>query len=202
MSSDKASPLSLDCVVTEVSEQDCGQPEKQWFAMRDLKRCNAKLPAYQQLGNEKIEVFTPLKWQLTVSKGKRIRTEVPFMQDLLFAHSTRVQLDPIVDKIPTLQYRYLHGGKYREPIIVKEMDMNRFINAVHTTDTPVYYQPAELTPSMYGRKIRIIGGPLDNYEGHLLSVRGSHVKRLLVNLPNFLTVSVEVSPEYIQFIKE
>lgn len=183
-------------------EPDKASPHQHWFVMRDLKRPNTKLPAYKQLGEEKIEVFTPMKWQLTISQGKRIRTEVPFMQDLLFAHSTREDLDPIVDKTPTLQYRYLRGGAYREPIIVKEMDMNRFMNAVRTTDTPVYYLPGELTPSMYGRKIRIIGGPLNNYEGYLLSVRGSHVKRLLVDLPNFLTVAVEVSPEYIQFIKE
>lgn len=53
---------------------------------------------------------------------------------------------------------------------------------------------------MCGRKIRIIGGPLDNFEGSLLTVRGSKVKRLLVELPDLLTVGVEVNPEYIQLI--
>jgi hypothetical protein len=51
---------------------------------------------------------------------------------------------------------------------------------------------------MYGRKIRIVGGPLNGYEGSLLTTRGSKVKRLLVELKGFLAVGVEVDPEYIQ----
>ena len=41
---------------------------------------------------------------------------------------------------------------------------------------------------------------LDGYEGHLLTVRGSKVKRLLVELPHLLMASVEVEPEYIQLL--
>ncbi len=47
---------------------------------------------------------------------------------------------------------------------------------------------------MYGRKIRIEGGPLSGYEGRLLTTRGSKVKRLLVELEGFLAVGVEVDP--------
>ena len=57
---------------------------KRWYVMRDLKRANAKLPAYKLLGNLNMEVFTPMRWRLIVRQGKHIREEVPFMQDLLF----------------------------------------------------------------------------------------------------------------------
>jgi hypothetical protein len=60
--------------------------------------------------------------------------------------------------------------------------------------------PEEITPQMYGRPIHIVGGPLDGYEGNLLTMRGSKVKRLLVELKGFLSVGVEVTPEYIQFV--
>ena len=83
---------------------------------------------------------------------------------------------------------------------VREADMERFMYAVNQADTPRYYAPDELTPAMYGRKVRIVGGALDNYEGHLLAVRGGRTKHLLVELPGFLTVSVEISPEYIQLL--
>ena len=53
---------------------------------------------------------------------------------------------------------------------------------------------------MYGRRIRIVGGPLDGYEGSLITTRGSRVKRLLVELPRLLAVGVEVSPEYVQVV--
>lgn len=53
---------------------------------------------------------------------------------------------------------------------------------------------------MCGRHIRIVGGSLDGYEGKLLTVRGSKTKRLLVELPEFFSVGVEVNPEYIRLL--
>ena len=53
---------------------------------------------------------------------------------------------------------------------------------------------------MYGRTVRIIGGTLDGYEGKLLTVRGSKIKRLLVELPGFFSVGVKVEPEYIRLL--
>ncbi len=35
------------------------EQQMHWYVMRDLKRPNAKLPAYKQLSDEHIEVFTP-----------------------------------------------------------------------------------------------------------------------------------------------
>ena len=81
---------------------------------------------------------------------------------------------------------------------VREEDMQRFIHAVSNTRTPIYYKPGELTPSMYGRKVRIIGGTLDNYEGKLLSVKGMRRRRLIVEIPNLIAAAVEVEPEFIQ----
>ena len=170
-----------------------------WYVMRDLKRANAKVPAYKLLKEMKMEVFVPMKWHLVTRKGMRIREEVPFIQDLLFVHETQNNLDAVVEKIPTLQYRWLRGT-WREPMTVADTDMERFIRAVDATESPRYYLPEEITPVMYGRKIRIEGGPLNGYEGRLLTTRGSKVKRLLVELEGFLSVGVEVDPEYIQLI--
>ena len=169
----------------------------QWFVMRDLKRANAKHQAYKLLEEKNMEVFTPKKWCLTTVKGKRVRKEVPCIPDLLFVHDTRENIDPIVEDIPTIQYRWLRN-KYREPMVVSEEEMSRFIHAVSISKNPKYYLPEEITPDMVNRSIRIVGGPLDGYEGTLLTTRGSKVKRLMVSLPGLLTVGVEVNPEYIQ----
>lgn len=72
----------------------------QWFVMRDLKRNNAKLPAYKMLSEMKIEIFTPMKWKIVTKEKKRIPQKVPFMQDLLFVHVTRKVLDPISSREP------------------------------------------------------------------------------------------------------
>lgn len=170
-----------------------------WWAMRDLKRSNARKPAYKLLEEKKVEFFVPMRWQLVTRRGKRVREQVPFMQDLLFVHETRFNLDPLVEKTPTLQYRWLRDT-YREPMTVPDTDMERFMLAVNASDSPKYYLPEEITPAMCGRRIRIVGGTLDGYEGRLLTIRGSKVRRLLVELPGFLSVGVEVSPEYIRFL--
>lgn len=172
---------------------------KKWFVMRDLKRWNAQYPAYKQLQYLGITVFTPMIWKLIQVHGKRMRKQVPFMQDMLFVFDSRQVIDPIVERIPTLQYRFLRGT-YCEPMTVRNEDMERFIKAVDSDENPRYYTPEELTPAMVGKKVRIIGGPLDSYEGRLQKMQGSQVKRLFVELPSLLAVSVEVNPEYIQFV--
>ena len=168
-----------------------------WFVMRDLKRCNAKQPAYKLFKDLGMEVFTPMVWKLSVKHGKRCREEVPFIQDLLFVNGTRLAVDPIVEKYNTVQYRYLRGG-YKIPMTVRESDMQRFIHAVQSSENPCYYTPEEISSDMIGRKVRIVGGPLDGYEGYLQKIQGAHVKRLFVELPSLLAAAVEVQPEYIQ----
>ena len=184
------------------SEQDCTLDENersQWFVMRDLKRRNAKLPAYELFKGFGIKVFTPMVWKLMVRHGKRCREEVPFMQDLLFVHDTRMAVDPIVEKYDTVQYRYVRGG-YKVPMTVRDNDMQRFIHAVESTENPHYYTPEEISSDMIGKKVRIVGGPLDGYEGCLQKMQGARIKRLFVELPNLLAAAVEVNPEYIQVL--
>lgn len=114
--------------------------------MRDLKRPNAKLPAYRWLAEQGFEVFTPMRWELSVCQGRKIRRHLPFLSDLLFVHSSRLQLDPVVAGLPTLQYRFVRGAPAGTPLMVHEAEMDRFIQAVQATDQPRYYTPAEITP--------------------------------------------------------
>ena len=165
--------------------------ERQWFVMRDLKRRNAKQPAYQMFKDKGMEFFTPMVHKLLTIHGKREDREVPFMQDLLFVKETKEKLDVIVEAIPTLQYRYKLGVQHT-PIVVRNTDMERFIKAVEATENPKYYRPEEITPDMLNRKIRIIGGQLDGYTGTLVTTRGSKTKRLLVELPMLLAAAVDV----------
>ena len=181
--------------MSTIQEKD----ERHWFVMRDLKRSNAKLPAYKMLAEAGIEVFTPMKWRLSVRNGRKLKESIPFIQDLLFVHDSRDHLDRFVNATSTLQYRFLRNAFCR-PMTVRDEDMNRFITAVRSAEDVRYYMLEEITPEMRGRSVRIIDGPLAGYEGRLLSVRGSRVRRLLVELPDLLTAGIEVSPEFIQLL--
>jgi transcription antitermination factor NusG len=173
---------------------------RQWFVMRDLKRGNAKQPAYKLLGELKIRFFTPMVWKLRIRQGKRVRQQVPFMPDLLFVYDSRKVLDPLVEQIATLQYRFVKGGNH-QPMTVRNADMERFIRAVDAMNNPCFYTPEEINSDMLGKKVRIVGGLLDGYEGCLQKMQGSRIKRLFVELPNLLTATVEVQPEFIQVLR-
>lgn len=169
--------------------------------MRDLKRRNANELAIHDLRKAGLEAFTPMTQMIMTIGGRRQRREVPVIQDLLFVHETKEILDPFVAKFPTLQFRYLFGKTKNEPMIVRNEEMARFIFAVNHTETPLYYKPGEITEAMYGKKVRIMGGMLDQYEGRLLSVKGMRKRRLIVELPGLITAAVHIEPEFIEIIK-
>lgn len=173
---------------------------RKWFVMRDLKRANAKLPAYKQFIEAKIEVFTPMHTVLRSVKGKQRRIAEPFVRDLLFVHDTREIIDPIVEVTPTLQYRYERGKGYKVPMTVRDDDMQRFILAVTAAKSAVYMLPEELSPKMIGRNIRITGGPLEGYTGKLLSIKGSRAKRLIVEIPGIIAAGVEVETQFVEIL--
>ena len=177
---------------------------KRWFVLRDLKRANAKERAYEMLrhkGGEEMEVFTPMMKRAYERHGRKEIVDVPVVSDLLFVRASRRSLDPIVADTPTLQYRFVKGGRQNEPMTVRDDEMNRFMAAVNGIDDVKYYTPEEVSPAMYDKRIVIVGGRLDGYEGRLKTTRGSRVKRLIGELPGLLAAGVEVDAQYIRLLK-
>ena len=179
--------------------------EDRWYVLRDLARPNAKNPAYKQLQEMpemKDSLFIPLKQRVFMEFGKRVVRLVPYMTDLIFVHKSREDLDPIISKIPLLQYRYVRGGKQYEAMSVRHEDFEIFRSAVERTDNVEYFSYEEVSPQLYGKRVRIIGGRLDGFEGRLMSKRGSKHKRLLIDLQECnLSAAIQVETEFIQLVK-
>lgn len=173
---------------------------KQWFVMRDLKRRNANTLAIHELKDAGMEAFTPMTQMVMTIGGKKQRRDVPVIQDLLFVHETKAMLDPFVAAHSSLQYRYMFGKTKDEPMTVRTEEMERFMFAVDHARTPLYYRPGEITEAMVGKRVHIVGGVFDGYEGNLLSVKGMRKRRLIVKLSDLLTVAVEVEPDYIRIV--
>ncbi|MCH5229303.1 MAG: UpxY family transcription antiterminator [Muribaculaceae bacterium] len=173
----------------------------QWYALRDLKRANAKNRAWEVLTEKGFEVFTPMQWKLISKKrGGKNRVRVPVIYDLLFVRSDRESIDSEIQKIETLQHRFVKGCG-GNPMVVSDLAMKKFIHAVTNAESVKYYLPSEITSALKGKYVQIIGGSLNGYEGLLLSIRGSKVKRLVVEIPNLITAGIEVDPEYIRVIE-
>ena len=179
--------------------------EDRWYVLRDLARPNAKNPAYKQLQAmpEMADcIFIPMKQRVFTEYGKRVVRFVPYMPDLLFVHKSKKELDPIVHDIELLQYRYVRGGKQFEAMSVRAQDFEKFREAVEQIDNVEYYSYEEVSPQLYGKKIRIIGGRLNGFEGRLMSKRGSKFKRLLIDLKECnLSAAIQVESEFIQLMK-
>ena len=179
--------------------------EDRWYVLRDLARPNAKNPAYKQLqAMPELAgcVFVPLKQQVFMELGKRVVRFVPYMPDLVFVHKSKEELDPIVRKIELLQYRYVRGGKQYEALRVRHKEFEKFREAVEQTDNVEYFSYDEVSPRIYGKQIRIIGGRLNGFEGRLMSKKGSKYKRLLIDLQACnLSAAIQVESEYIQLLK-
>lgn len=175
-------------------------PEKQWFVMRDLRRRNARSLAVHDLAKAGLEVFTPMTQMVMNIGGRAVRREVPVIQDLLFVHEAKPVLDPFVSRMPALQYRYLLGKSASEPMTVRPSDMDRFIFAVSNAESVEFYSPGELTEAMCGKRVRVVGGLFDGYDGRLLSIRGKRKRRLIVELPGLMAAAVEVEPEFIRLV--
>ena len=179
--------------------------EDRWYVLRDLARPNAKNPAYKQLQAmpELADcVFIPMKQRLFMEFGKRVVRFVPYMPDLVFVHKSKEELDPIVNNMSLLQYRYVRGGKQFEAMSVRAEDFEKFKEAVEQTDNVEYFSYDEVSPRLYGKHIRIIGGRLNGFEGRLMSKRGSKFKRLLIDLQECnLSAAIQVESEFIQILK-
>ncbi len=177
-------------------------PDKNlWFVLRDLSRPNAKIPGYKLLEKEKIKFFTPMHFVIKKKDGRNIRIKEPVLRSLVFAYSRKEILDTLTHKYPTFQFRYMYGHSINDPMIVPKDEMDRFIHATESSySEPIYYSMEDITSDKYGKEVRIIGGNLDGYTGRLLHMRGSKVKRLLVELKGLFVAGVEVDAEYIQFI--
>lgn len=172
-----------------------------WFVLRDLKRPNAKSPAYKILPELGFETFTPMHWVLKDNPGSgKKRENVPFIHGLLFVKALRSTLDVVVDKTETLQYQFVKGAQHT-PMIVPPDEMDRFIKFVTAAHSScIYYTPEDITPEMMGKKVMIVGGALDGAVGNLLTKRGSKKKRLMLRLMEMLVASVEIESGLIQFV--
>lgn len=169
--------------------------------MRDFSQ-TAKLFSYKRYGDLGFEVFTPLVWQLVGRRVNKERVQVPFIRDLFFVHAFREQLDPVVELDPVVTYRFVKGF-YHKRMVVEEREMTRFKCAVQHTRSVTYFNIDEISPEQFGKRVKIVGGPLDGSEGHLLSMSDTpRDKWLLFQLEGLFAAGVKLKDfDYVKIVK-
>ena len=125
--------------------------------------------------------------------GRHLRRDVPVIHDLVFVKADRSELDSVIAREDTIQYRFIKGAPQGTAMTVNDTDMDHFILAVTSLSKPRYYLPDEVNPAMIGASVRLhCQGPMNGYQGNLARVRGLRKKRLILQLPGLLSATVEI----------
>lgn len=189
-----------------VSSAPAETNEIKWFAMCDLKRPNDPNRAYKFMEGKGFEVFTPKQEHMIDKYGMHLRFDKPIFPDMLFIHSTREELDPFVDNIPSLRYRLRIGNNYPTKdgvLIVDDASMENFRLACESDIAKEFLKPSEIDSSMIGRRVKIFSNSMpDGFEGNLLRIRGRGLK-VVVQLSNMICMRLSLAKnDLVQFVSD
>lgn len=172
-----------------------------WFAMS--APYHRELKVKDMLDKEKIENFIPMRYEVRTVKGRKVRTQVPAVSNLLFVHTTESRLRLFKQFTGYLQYLTLTIEGMTRKIIVPDYQMDQFMAVCNTYDKKlIYLKPEEVNLSK-GVRVRIHGGPFNNVEGIFVKVKGVRSKRVVVMLQGTMAVATaEIHPDLLEVLPD
>lgn len=170
-----------------------------WYAMRATYRRSSA--ARELLDKENIRCFIPMRYELHLVKGRRVRELVPVVHNLLFVYATSSQIQSVKAKAEYLQY--IVNSRSGEKIIVPEDQMLRFIAVAGTyNEQLLWFQSGEVNLAK-GSKVRVIGGEFEGLEGVFVKVKGARDRRVVVAIQGVIAVAMAtIHPSLIEAIPE
>ena len=101
-----------------------------WFAMS--APFGRVLKAKALLDSKSVKSFVPMKYEMVSDKeGNKSRKLVPAISNLLFAYTTKENIQSIKKNVSFLQYLVKREDDRNLPIIVPDYQMEQFIKAVN-----------------------------------------------------------------------
>ncbi len=192
-------PLCVVDELTEIMENTLDTDLPVWYALSAPYRNEMKAKRF--LDEKGVENFLPLCSKIfTDQYGRKVRKTAPIVSNLLFAYTTRDNMQQLKMRAPSLQYRTNKVNGRNVPIIVPDKQMRHFIAVCQTnSDKLIYLQPDEINLAK-GTPVRVIGGVFDGVEGVFIKVKGARAKRVVVQIDGIAIATAEIEPEYIEVI--
>lgn len=160
-----------------------------WFAMSAT--FGRSLKAKDFLESRSVRCFIPMRYD-AVDDGKRgkERRLVPAISNLLFAYTTRSNIQELKSEVTYLQFLTQPEDGRRVPIIVPDRQMEHFITVCDTyNEKLIYLNPSEINLEK-GTPVQIIGGAFDGVEGTFVKIEGKRNRRVAVLVPGIAAVVV------------
>lgn len=155
---------------------------KQWYAVYTKPRWEKKVA--DSLTKRKIENYCPLNKVLRQWNDRKKLVHEPLFVSYVFVYidADQEQLVRKVDGIINLVYWL------KKPAIIRSEEIEiirKFLNDYS-------YVHLEKTPVNLDDSVRIIGGPLMNQEGNVLSVKNKFVKVILPSLGYLMIAQIDI----------
>lgn len=173
----------------------------QWFAMSATYA--RELKAKEFFEKEKIECFVPMRYEISKdSKHNAIRRLVPAINNLIFVHTTRSQIQALKSQIPYLHYLIKTIDAKNIPITIPEVQMQHFISVCNTYNEKLRYLSPDEVNLKKGTRVRIAGGAFDGVEGVFVKLVAGRKKQVVVMIEGIIGVMLtHISDGYIQVIE-
>ena len=169
---------------------------KAWYVMRALYGHEQKAQAV--FDNDGIESFIPMTIEEKTVRGKKTTVERPAVNNLIFVHASRHELEPYMKHNRFLQFIFGKGGRQSGIMTIPDKLMHDFITLSRSRiGNPLFLTDDQLTATR-GTHVRVTAGPLEGVEGTLMKISGTRSKRLVVQLRGIAAVASEVPQDQLE----
>ena len=172
-----------------------------WFAMSATFGRAMKAKTF--LENKSIECFVPMKHEVIIDKKlKKHRRLVPAINNLIFTHTTKKQIQSLKTTIGYLQYLTKPENGKNIPIVVPEDQMQQFIAVCNTRNEKLVYVTPDEINLKEGTPVKIIGGTFDGTIGTFVRVNKGTKKSVVVSIQGIAAVMIaEFTDGYLQVLE-
>lgn len=172
-----------------------------WFALSAPYRNEKRAKSY--LESKGIETFLPMRYEIVKNRyGGKTKELVPAVSNLLFARTTKSMLQQVKAGVKYLQYKVKPEGNKNTPIIVPEDQMEQFMTVCKNNNEQLLYFTSDEIDLKEGARVRVIGGEFDGLEGCFVKIKGKRNKRIVVHLPDLVSVALtEIEDGLIEVVK-
>lgn len=171
-----------------------------WFALRVIYGREMKLKAH--LDARHIDNYIPMRYTDVVKNGKKQRTLLPAIRNLIFAHANRAMLDELKKEMEgQIPMRYIFNKETRTPIVVPDGQMRHFIAVSGTLHEQLMYL-TEINPILQqGERVRIKAGPFAGVEGKIVRIKRNRC--VMVSVDGVIAVTTAfIPPQLLEKIEE
>jgi transcription antitermination factor NusG len=156
---------------------------KKWFAVYTRPRWEKKVA--EILTHKKIECYCPINKVLRQWSDRKKIVHEPLFTSYVFVRVPEMELGTLKQINGVINLVYWLG----KPAVIRDVEIDiikRFLNEHVNIQL-------EKTPINVNDKVRILGGPLMEMEGHVLSIKSKTVKVALPSLGYMMYAEVETS---------